>query len=353
VAFAAIAAGCSLAVSMAQVAADAEAKLRRELRVFGANVALLPADPAAPDFAAAEVDRFAGSLPAGRLRACSPVLEAPATAAGKPLALVGLRWREAPALFAYWRVEGAWPAPGSTGVCLVGTQLAGSLRVQPGQTLNLEGSGGARPLRVLGIIHAGDTADEQCFASLEETAGLAGRGGRASLGLAAINGDAAAVERLARAAAARVPAVTAQPLRALPAAEEPLLRKARALMLAASLALLLLAGLAALTTSLAAAIDREPELALLKAVGWEDREAALLFLAEAALVGLLAGAAGALVALVAGQPLARALFGTSLTPRPALLLLSLLVGADLSLLGAALPARRVLRLDPARALRSE
>src|SRR5438128_1648505 len=76
VAFLAIATGCSLAVSMAQVGADAEAKLRRELRIFGANVALLPTDPGTQQFAVTDVDRFAARIPAGRLRACSPALEA-------------------------------------------------------------------------------------------------------------------------------------------------------------------------------------------------------------------------------------------------------------------------------------
>src|SRR3954469_24075520 len=78
VAFGAVAIACSLAVSMLQVAVDAGEKLRGELRVFGANVALLPADGAG--IRAAEVDRFGAGIDAARLRGCTPVLEATAAA---------------------------------------------------------------------------------------------------------------------------------------------------------------------------------------------------------------------------------------------------------------------------------
>jgi putative ABC transport system permease protein len=351
--FLAMAVGGGLAMSMIQVAADAGAKLQRELRIFGANLVLLPAGAGHAPFTASAVDRFGERLDPAQVRACSPVAEGVVYAGHRPLALVGVRWREAPALFSYWRVQGRWPAAGDVGACLLGARLATALGAAPGQPLALRGKGGKTAPRVVGILRAGDAADDQCFLSLDEAQRLLARHGGASLGLALLRGDASTVERLARQASAGVPAITAQPIRALAQAEGPLLARARWLMAAASAAVLLLAVLAMLTATMAAAIDREPELALMKALGWEDRQAAAVFLAEAALLGLLAGVAAAFLAWFGGQRLARSLFNATLTLRPSLLLLALVLGLLLALLGAALPALRVLRLEPARALRND
>jgi putative ABC transport system permease protein len=207
---------------------------------------------------------------------------------------------------------------------------------------------------VAGLIHSGDDAEEQCFVALVEAQRLAGEGlDAASSGLATIDGDAATVEHIATRAAATVPGLAARPVRALAAVEAPVLAKAGWLMGASALAILALAALAALTTSAAAAMDREREMALLTALGWPERRALLSFLAEAAVVGLAAGVLGALLAPWLAGTLTRSLFGVGATLRPPALLVAPLLGVAIALLGATLPARRVLRLDPARALRSE
>src|SRR5439155_14059932 len=120
--------------------------------------------------------------------------------------------------------------------------------------------------------------------------------------------------------AAPVPGLAARPIGLLSESEGRLLSRARWLMIAASAAVLLLAALAVLTTSVAGALDREPELALLKALGWEDGEAAALFLSEAALVGLAAGGVAAALGLAGGRGLARSLFHTTMAVQPLALL---------------------------------
>ncbi len=349
---AAVAVACGAALSMAQVAADGQVKLRRELRVFGANVALLPAEPPATGFAAA-VDVFATRSGA---RACSPVLERVVRSEAGPVALVGVRWPAAPHLFAYWQLEGrdaGWPAGGARGVCLLGRQLARTLRVRPHETLELEIGKRKVQLRVLGTIRSGDSAESQCFISLDEAVALAGTPGLATAGLAVLDGDAPTVESQAAAASAGLPALTARPIRGLAAAEGVLLGRAHWLMLATGAAVLLLAALAVLTTTHAAALDRERELALLKALGWDGARIARLFILEAALTGLAAGAAGAVLAALAAPPLAMSLLGGPLTPRPLVLLAAPPAGLLLTIAGAWAPARRVLRLDPMPVLRSE
>jgi putative ABC transport system permease protein len=168
-----------------------------------------------------------------------------------------------------------------------------------------------------------------------------------------LTGDGTAVERIASSAGNGLASLFAQPLRALAQTEGPILARSRWLMLASALAVLLLASLAVLTTSIAAALDREPELALLKALGWDDRRTTSLFLAEAALIGAAAGAVGALVGLFAGRALARDLFRMDLSFQPGVLVLSIVLGILIAMLGAWLPSIRVYRLQPAAILKAE
>jgi putative ABC transport system permease protein len=349
--FLATAIGCALAAAMLQVGLDARDKLQVELRVFGANLVLLP-EGNRGRMPAAAVDRFAAALGPAHLRGCSPVLERPVRLAGTAIPLVGVRWAAAPALFAYWRIQGRWPQPGETGTCLVGTRLAARHRLQVGGPVGLGRGGDRLAPQLVGLIHSGDAAEEQCFLSLGEAQQLQREAESATSGLALVAGEARVVERLAARAAATA-GVVARPIRALAAAEGAVLAKAGWLMGASALSILLLAGLAVLTTSAAAAMDREREMALLTALGWEERQALLSFLAEAAIVGGAAGTAGALLAPWLAEALSRSLFGVGITLRPAALLLSPVLGLTVALAGAALPARRVLRLEPAKVLRGE
>ena len=126
---------------------------------------------------------------------------------------------------------------------------------------------------------------------------------------------------------------------------------------------LLICALAAvnIALSLGASIrNRSKEIGILRAVGATSRDVALLVLGEAAVVGLLGGAAGALIALGAGALVdwAAASFLPAFPFKPEsfflfppwLLGAAVALGVVAALLGAYPPARRAARLDPARAI---
>ena len=101
-----------------------------------------------------------------------------------------------------------------------------------------------------------------------------------------------------------------------------------------------------------AGVERDTELALLRAIGASPAQLAALLLGETMLVALAGGALGYWLGLIG----ARAIRGASFVPghmvdSPLLLLVALVVAGVVGLLGTLGPLRIALRLDPARVLR--
>jgi len=102
-------------------------------------------------------------------------------------------------------------------------------------------------------------------------------------------------------------------------------------------------------------VQRVKEIGILKAVGFSSRDVLAIFLAEAALVSLIGGAAGLAFSLASSRLVSIPLFAIRLTPRltPQILLTSLLAPLAANVAAAAVPARAAARLDPVKALRYE
>ena len=112
-------------------------------------------------------------------------------------------------------------------------------------------------------------------------------------------------------------------------------------------------ALAVMTAMTASVTERRAEIGLMKALGADGGQIALIFLSEAALIGLAGGAAGYLLGLGLAQGLGQWVFSAGgqmpLIVLPITLLLALAVG----LLGSALPVQRAVRFDPVLLLRGK
>ena len=99
--------------------------------------------------------------------------------------------------------------------------------------------------------------------------------------------------------------------------------------------------------------ERTDEIGLVRAIGASAGQVAGLFLAEAAAVALLGGAAGVAVGLGLGATLRWLVPGLPVETPPEFVVAALGVSFTVGLLSGVLPARRAARLDPIEALRAE
>jgi putative ABC transport system permease protein len=406
---AAVALGTAAATAMGDIALDIGDKVSGELRSFGANLVVLPAGGGAPaliggeDLSVVRVPSFldAAAIPKtidnfwkNNILAIAPVLDVRVRASGRPALLRGTWFerRAAPGtlttgmrtLNPYWGVDGRWPDDGSGQApegtapdVLVGRDLASAIGVRPGGRLTLEIDGAHPSFTVAGILTTGGEEDGAILAPIESLWRLPGLSGRVSriLVRALTTPESAVYERLGKnprklspAEFERwtctpfvtsiayelervIPGAEARPVWRVADSEGKILRRISGLM--AIIALLAAVGSAltvtsAMTTSVR---ERRSEIGLLKAMGAGGPRVIGLFLAEAAILGILGGFLGAGAGALLARFVSVSVFGSSVSIRPLSLPLAVAAALAITIAGSIIPARRIARLRPFEVLR--
>jgi putative ABC transport system permease protein len=143
----------------------------------------------------------------------------------------------------------------------------------------------------------------------------------------------------------------AKPIWQIASAEGELLQKLNSLMLLLTALALAAAACAVSSTLMASVAERSPEIALMKTIGADRLQIAVVFLAETAVLSL----AGGLLGYLAGERLAlfisRAVFDSAVSS-PAWLFPTALASAFLvALAGSAAPLHKALSVEPVRVLK--
>ncbi|MDR1264710.1 MAG: ABC transporter permease [Propionibacteriaceae bacterium] len=277
------------------------------------------------------------------------------------------------ALKSWWRVEGGWTTDQDQDQVMAGAGLAERAGWAVGDNITLQGAGGGRSLRLVGLITSGEAADDQFWAPLAVAQALAGRPGQVDrVEVAALTTP---ENDLARRAARDpssltvtewetwyctayassiayqieevMPGAVAKPVRQITAVQGEILTKTESLMLLVTGLALLASALAIANLVTASVMERSAEIGLLKALGASSRAIAGLLLAELLVVGLAGGAVGYGLGLGCAQLVGRSVFAAWITPRPAVVALVGLGVAAVVVVGSLPALRLLLRLRPA------
>jgi putative ABC transport system permease protein len=100
------------------------------------------------------------------------------------------------------------------------------------------------------------------------------------------------------------------------------------------------------------AMERKNDVGLMKAIGGASRRVLRLFLAEAALLGLIGGVLGAAAGIALSIALGKAVFGAAAQPRLIVYPVSVALTVIVAIAGA-YPLRRLANIRPAAVLRGE
>jgi putative ABC transport system permease protein len=254
-------------------------------------------------------------------------------------------------LFPWWQIRGRWPGPGEA---VVGGDLAASLTLKVGDTLEMAGPAKTVRLKVSGIVSSGGEEDGLLFLALPELQGALGLEGQLTLvRLMVTAGGSDSLKKSAATLQQFFPGAKVKEVRQIARTSEGLLAKVKLLMLMVTAVVLVSAGSSVAGTMSTTVLERSKEIGLMKAMGGTRREVMLIFCGEALLLGILGGVVGYLFGSVIAQFITRTVFGASAEFVPWFLLVSLGISLFLALLGSLGPMFSVFKLDPVKSLRGE
>ena len=280
----------------------------------------------------------------------------------------------------WWQVQGAWVQDDDLGSAMVGAGLARRMGWQIGDEITATVEDRAARFRIVGLVSTGGYEEDQVFAALPAAQALLGlsRGAdRVQISalvepdsnlrpdLRGLDPSEMTPEQYATWYCSPImgavitqinevlPNADVHPIRQISQAEVDFLGKVGLLMTLLTVTALGGSALAVMTAMTASVMERRAEIGLMKAIGADDGHIVLIFLSEAALIGLAGGAAGYVLGLGLAQGLARTVFSVSGDVPPVVLPITLLLALAVTLLGSAVPVRQAVRFEPVLLLRGK
>ncbi|HXY23765.1 MAG TPA: ABC transporter permease [Candidatus Acidoferrum sp.] len=369
----ALGAGAAVTAALLNLQVDAKRRLTTEFRAFGANVVVDPSRSLASDkesgtFQEGEVTKTARAL-GNPASVVVPFLYVVARAQkgsdsfvpeNRPQTQVVLAGTE---LLLLQKIAPGWQVPTYSGweaedyerlveYCFVGTRVAEQLHLTKGDIVELFYERRVERLKVYGTVIAGGPEDNQIFVQLKVAQRLAHMNEQASLVQVNFPGTPLEIRNYRSALASKLPGVEVRPVTQFTEGEAKIYNRISGLLTATVGIVLLLTALCVMAAMTNVAMERKMDVGLMKAIGGATRRVIRLFLAEAALLGLLGGLIGAAAGIFLSMGLGKAVFGVAARPRlivyPVAVALTVLV-AILS----AFPLRRLASLRPASVFRGE
>jgi putative ABC transport system permease protein len=236
---------------------------------------------------------------------------------------------------------------------ILGRVLAMSLAKKAGEPLQVAGE----PFQVVGVYESDSWFENGAMimplATLQK---MMGREGQVTGFLVrARASDPHSIDDLRRRIEKSIPGVAAMPARDHIASDTQI-RLASAMAWATAAVALILGSVGMLNTMLMSIFERTREIGILRAVGWRRRRVLALVLGEALAIALFGTLLGTVLAIIGLRtltlaPTARGFINPNLPPE--VLLIALAMGIGLSVLGGLYPAARAAALEPTEALRYE
>jgi putative ABC transport system permease protein len=237
-------------------------------------------------------------------------------------------------------------------VCIVGVRAATHLNLKVGDLLVLRTGDRQAQCRVGSIRSVGGPEDDQVATTLELAQRLAALPGRISLIQINVSGTSAEIQNFISDLQKQIPEADVHGIRQFTEAEGKIYDRISGLLTATVAVVLVLTMLCVMAAMTNVAMERKNDVGLMKAIGGATRRVLRLFLAEAAMLGLIAGLVGAAAGLAISVALGKAVFGVAAQPRlivyPVVVALTIVVAV-----AGAYPLRRLAGIRPASVFRGE
>ncbi len=370
----ALGAGAAVAATLLNLQVDARRRLTTEFRALGANVLIAPRSENSAHDSALLDQRIAALLPPQNDG--NEVLTAPflyGIASIRRLSTSDATpGKSTPAVIAGFSVSaGSREIPHGLDrilpsqviasqdvdslharVCEVGQTLARTLDLHPGARVTLESGDQELLCSISQVRSFGGSEDSQLFLDLSSAQTLLRLPGKLSVIQASVAGKPASIDRYISNLAAMIPDAEVRPIRQFTEAEATIYGRISGILDATVVIVLVLTGLCVMAAMTNVAMERKNDVGLMKAIGGSNRRVLRLFLMEAALLGLLGGAIGAVVGILLSMGLGKAVFGIAAQPRLIVYPVTVSLTVIVAIVGA-YPLKRLTHIRPAAVFRGE
>jgi putative ABC transport system permease protein len=389
--------GAAVSTAMIAIAIDIGDKISHELRSYGANLVVTPADdsldvqigsvnlkpPGGVTLSEADLPKIKGIFWRNNITGFTPELPVSVKVGSADVTLVGTYFAKAlnfgkqeftagaRKTFPWWKVDGTWPADDSEQV-LVGEKLAAEHGIESGGNIQMNGTA----YLVAGIVSTGSVEDEQIIAPLSLAQTIAKQPdavGKIFVSAVTKPEDAFArrnpdsltpadrdrwycspyPQSIAYQLQEVIPHSHAEQIRQVAQNEGNVLSRIEGLMLLITLAALFTSGLAVSAAMATAMFERRQEIGLMKALGAGQFALSAIFVTESALLACAGGLVGFAGGTLLARKLGQTIFGSAIAVEPVLLPLILAIAVVVTFAGSAAAIRRAVKYDPVHALKGE
>jgi len=363
----ALGAGAAVTAALLNLQVDAKRRLTTEFRAFGANVLIAPQtdsnvlDPSVYDRVPKKsgADRVSKAwLLYGIAKAAPWDIHSRAAVAQKatPAVVVGYQFygNDLSDIFPSAIVEEPPKRNIALGSpdCKMGERLANQLGVHILQFVQLSSDSSSLVCFVTRISRSGGPEDSQLFIDLDSARNLLKQQKTSELVALNVPGDSKSIDLYLSELRGQMPQLEVRPIRQFTEGEAKIYNRISGLLTATVGIVLLLTALCVMAAMTNVAMERKMDVGLMKAIGGATRRVIRLFLAEAALLGLVGGLLGAGAGIFLSMGLGKAVFGVAARPR--LIVYPVAVGLTvLVAILSAFPLRRLASLRPASVFRGE
>ena len=405
IALVAVIIGAALPSAMLTVSMDVTENVNTEFRKFGANLLLVPRSDTidigigAVNFGSVTEQRYINETELWKVKTISwqknilgyvpylyQVVRAEANGKEQRVVLAGTWFQKETVLEdgssfktgarkvnGWWDVEGMWPSEpdiddgdgknltNATVECIIGASVAEKMGLGIGDKYSIrynENEGDTQndtsmELEVVGIVSTGDSEDNTIFIDLLPAQMLSGRPYQVHTVQVSALCTGCPVDTFAREIEEKMPYVEAKTVKQLTSVEMSVLNKIEHMMFLVTVVALIASVLGVSTTMTTSVLTRKKEIGLMKSLGAENHRVVTLFLAEAALIGILGGLAGFFLGYALAQFVGESVFNSSVAIHPVVLPIALGISVSVALLASILPVRKAVRIGPAIVLRGE